>query len=402
MTAHIRQELKGSGVARVIVVLKTALPPDATPDPEPVLRLFVASEYSQVSALAAAGRGRRVGPTGLFFPRLGVCLGTADAAALSRIRRTPGVARILGAPPLSLIRPKRVAAAALTRATTWGLDLLGVPGLWDQGLDGTGVSVGHLDTGVDGKHPTLRRALAAFAEFDDFGRQVRPVPRPHDTDDHGTHTAGTIAGRPVQGKSIGVAPKAMLCSAIVIEGGDVVARVLGGMDWAIGQGIRMLSMSLGFRGWWDDFLPLTRILRAQGILPAFAVGNEGPGTSRSPGNYAEALSIGAVDKQRRVAAFSSSDRFRRRRDPGVPDLLAPGVGVISARPGGGYQAMDGTSMATPHIAGLAALLWQARPQATVAQVERAILRSCTLPPGAAPARYGRGIPHGPRALELLR
>lgn len=261
--------------------------------------------------------------------------------------------------------------------------------------------MGHLDTGVDGKHPALRRALAAFAEFDDFGRRVRPIPRPHDTDDHGTHTAGTIAGRPVQGRSIGMAPKALLCSAIVIEGGDVVARVLGGMDWAIGQGVKILSMSLGFRGWWDDFLPLTRILRARGILPVFAVGNEGPGTSRSPGNYSEALSVGAVDPNRRVASFSSSDRFRRLRDPVVPDLLAPGVDVVSAKPRGGYQAMDGTSMATPHVAGLAALLWQARPAASVARLEQAILRSCVLPPGASPARYGKGIPHGPTAMQFL-
>lgn len=401
MSAHIQQELKGSGVARVIVVLRTGAGTVAKPDPEPILRHFVASEYSQVSALAVAGRGRRAAPTGLFFPNLGVCLGTVDRPALGRIRESPGVARVLGAPPLSMIRPKRIAAAALTRRTTWGLDLLGIPQLWDQGLDGSGMKVGHLDTGVDEKHPALRGALAAFAEFDDFGRQVRPVPRPHDTDEHGTHTAGTIAGRPVQGKSIGIAPKALLCSAIVIEGGDVVARVLGGMDWVIGQGAKILSMSLGFRGWWDDFLPLTRILRARGILPVFAVGNEGPGTSRSPGNYPEALSVGAADRNRGVASFSSSDRFRRRRDPIVPDLLAPGVDVISAKPGGGYQAMDGTSMATPHVAGLAALLWQAKPGASVPQVERAILRSCALPPGVSPARYGKGIPQGIKALQLL-
>ncbi len=400
MSSHIQEELKGSGVARVIVVLKTG-ERSGPSDPDPILRHFVASEYSQVSAMAAASRGRRAAPTGLFFPNLGVCLGTVDRPALSRLRQTRGVGRVLGAPPLSMIRPRRIAAATLTRRTTWGLDLLGAPQLWAQGLEGSGIKVGHLDTGVDGKHPALRRALAAFAEFDDFGRQVQPTPSPHDTDEHGTHTAGTIAGRPVQGKSVGVAPKAQLCSAIVIEGGDVVARVLGGMDWAIGQGVKILSMSLGFRGWWDDFLPLTRILRARGILPVFAVGNEGPGTSRSPGNYAEALSVGAVDRNRRVATFSSSDRFRRQRDSIVPDLLAPGVDVVSARPRGGYQTMDGTSMATPHVAGLAALLWQAKPNATVARVEQAIFRSCAVPPGGSATRYGRGIPDGPRALQFL-
>src|SRR5205814_7481129 len=102
-----------------------------------------------------------------------------------------------------------------------------------------------------------------------------------------------------------------------------------------------------------------------GVLPVFAIGNEGPGTSRSPGNYTETLSVGAVDRHMRVPAFSSSIHFNRDLDPDQPDLVAPGVGVISARPGGGYMAMDGTSMATPHVTGVAALLWEAKPEATV-------------------------------------
>jgi subtilisin family serine protease len=179
----------------------------------------------------------------------------------------------------------------------------------------------------------------------------------------------------VNGRHIGVAPEAKLASATVIEGGNVIARVLGGMEWSIGKGIKILNMSLGFRGWVNHFLPLTRIIRRRGILPVFAVGNEGPGTSRSPGNYWQALSVGAHDNQNEVAWFSSSQTFLRLRDPIVPDLIAPGVDIISAKPGGGYQKMPGTSMATPHIAGLAALLWQAKPTATVNQIENAIFKS---------------------------
>ena len=70
-----------------------------------------------------------------------------------------------------------------------------------------------------------------------------------------------------------------------------MARVLGGMDWAVAKGIKILSMSLGFRGWWQHFFPLTKLLRARSVLPIFAAGNEGPGTSRSPGNYWQACSI---------------------------------------------------------------------------------------------------------------
>jgi subtilisin family serine protease len=188
---------------------------------------------------------------------------------------------------------------------------------------------------------------------------------------------------------------------MVIEGGDVVARVMAGMDWIVGSGARILNMSLGIRGMLDDFLALTVLLREKGVLPVFAVGNEGPGTSRSPGNYAEALSVGAHDRRRAVADFSSSQRFPRGVDPIVPDLVAPGVDIPSARPGGGYQLMSGTSMATPHVAGLAALLFQAKPTATIDEVEQAILGSCTLHGHMDRARAGRGRPDAVRALALL-
>jgi subtilisin family serine protease len=199
-----------------------------------------------------------------------------------------------------------------------------VPALWRQGLSGEGILVGHLDTGVDGEHPALVEAIEFFAEFDDFGREVTPAPAPFDTDEHGTHTAGTIAGRPVSDRRVGVAPGAKLASAVVIEGGDAVARVLGGMDWAVGHNVRILSMSLGFRGFWEDFLPLTQLLRARNVLPVFAVGNEGPGTSLSPGNYSEALSVGAHDRQGQVADFSSSQRFIRTNDALVPHRISRG------------------------------------------------------------------------------
>jgi len=192
----------------------------------------------------------------------------------------------------------------------------------------------------------------------------------------------------------------MLASAIVIEGGNVIARILGGMDWSISQNVRVLSMSLGLRGFVNDFVAVTQILRAKNILPVFAVGNEGPGTSRSPGNYAECTSIGAHDENGAIANFSSSQKFLRPADPLVPDIVGPGVEVISAKPGGGFQSLSGTSMATPHIAGLAALLFEAKPSATAAEVEKALFGSARL--GSIPkSRGNRGMPDGALAFQLL-
>jgi subtilisin family serine protease len=412
MTRLLTQDLRASGAAPCIVVLGDR----ARRNPRAAARRleghFVASELTQTAALArvafahaAAGEAADSVPDQpvRVFENLGVMYGTVDRQGAAALRAAGEVASLTGSPQLSLIRPTRVAPARLRRKVTWGMEALGIPGLWDEGLTGEGVLVGHLDTGADGGHPALKRAIAAFAELDGFGRLVEPAPKPYDTDDHGTHTAATIAGRAVRGMAVGVAPEARLASAIVIEGGETVARVLGGLDWAVGQGVRIISMSLGLRGWWEDFVPIVRLLRERNVLPVFAVGNEGPGTSRSPGNYPDALSVGATSEDGTVWWKSSSQRFARRRDPLVPDIAAPGVGVISARPGGrGFHEMDGTSMATPHVAGLAALLLQAKPTATAAALQRAIYSSCRPAPGPDAARGNRGIPNGPRALRALR
>jgi subtilisin family serine protease len=321
---------------------------------------------------------------------------------LANLHASADVSAICGTPQISLIRPEAVAAAAAPSDVTWGIRHLGIPALWKQGLTGKNVTVAHLDTGVDATHPTLKSAVQKFAEFElSLGQRITPDPAPRDSGDHGTHTAGTIAGRPIKGKHIGVAHGAVLHSGLVIEGGNVVARVLGGLDWAIGNGVRIISMSLGFRGWWEDFIPIFQIIRSHGILPVIAVGNEGPGTSRSPGNYPTALSVGAEDETPVVASFSSSQTFARTDDALVPDLVAPGVDVISAAPNKQYQSMSGSSMATPHVAGLAALLWEAKPSATAAEIEKAISDSCRLIGGLTSDRANRGEPDAGNAFTRL-
>jgi subtilisin family serine protease len=162
----------------------------------------------------------------------------------------------------------------------------------------------------------------------------------------------------------------------------------------------VLSLSVGLRGFHLEFVGLVDALRDNGVLPIVAVGNEGPGTSRSPGNYPKVVSVGYVSEAHGVGRLSSSQRFQRRSQPLVPDVVAPGEDVVSARPGGGWRTLSGSSMAVPHVAGLAALLLEAHPTATVAQLERAILESAQL--GAMDQeRVNRGEVMGPRALTTL-
>lgn len=426
MSNAINSELEASGVAQVMVFMKQADTSAATrattagtrtsanalkkhfTQPRTAANSQIArsarrDNTDRISAGAATMDAPRLSVTqtgAIYFPHLGILLGTATKESIAALRKEPGVRKVTGAPQIGLIKPRRTESAALDTGITWGIEALGAKELWDQGLTGKGVLVGHLDTGADGQHPALKNAIKNFAEFDALGRQITPPPAAYDSGDHGTHTAATIAGRPIGGRYMGVAYEADLASAMVIENGNVIARILGGMDWAVEQQVRVLSMSLGLRGWHKDFLELTDLLRNNGILPVYASGNEGEGFSRSPGNYPNALSVGASDADGHVADFSSSQLFDRE-DPLIPDLVGPGVNVISAKPGGGWASMDGTSMATPHIAGLAALLFQAKPQATVDQVEQAIFASCQLTSGMTKDRANRGLPNAAKALAHL-
>jgi subtilisin len=404
----VQSTLNAVGVVQVIVTLREVPPGNgaamaaAKPDLGKVTKHFRRSEDSPSGAVALAA-GRRSPPSPVkIYRNLGLMLGTVDKKGYQGLKKEPSVKAVNEAPQMSLIKPVAATVATAVKGPTWGIKRLQVDKLWAQGFIGTGVLIGHLDTGVDGKHPAFKGgAIAKFAEFDDLGELV-PGAKAHDSDEHGTHTAGTIAGRPVKGSRFGVAPGAQLASAMVIEGGDIIARILGGMDWIIGEGARILSMSLGLRGFHAEFLPLMQAIRNRGILPVMAVGNEGPGTSRSPGNYDIVLSVGASDDQDEVADFSSSQTFIRPDDPLVPDLVGPGVDTLSSLPGGKFGEFSGTSMATPHIAGLAALLWQAKPGATVDEIEAAIFGSCTRPATMPEARANRGIPDAVEALAILQ
>lgn len=414
MSVYAKQQLKAFGETQVIVILKQT-GPGSDESIQKLEKHFCFGQLHRaakraVASRKAAGRSRPMkyakyaktpASPMMYFRNLGVAYGTVDRKGWDGLRTEKSVvASLSGAPPIRPIRPLGGEPATDAAKVSWGIGALGIPSLWKQGLTGKGIRIAHLDTGVDGAHPAFLGAVAEFAEFDPLG-QLISHPQAFDSGNHGTHTAGVIAGRNVNGRSIGLAPEAELVCGIVIEGGDSVARVLAGVDWALDKQVRILNLSLGFPGFWAEFVPLLKIVRSKGLLPVFAVGNEGPGTSRSPGNYPQALSVGAVDRKGLVSHDSSSQKFDRPDDPIVPDVVGPGVDIISADVGGGFRSDNGTSTAAPHISGLATLLWQAKPAATVDEIENAILASCRRPAADPVDRVNRGIPDGPRALDSL-
>lgn len=276
-------------------------------------------------------------------------------------------------------------------AAAWGLRTIGGLSSWGAyGCRGAGVTIGLLDTGVDADHPDLRGKVDKWAEFDARGRQVSGS-RPHDSDAHGTHCAGTLVGGNASGRWIGVAPEAKLAAAMVLNGahGGTDAQVLAGIEWAIDQKVDVISMSLGGMTLGPE-VPSTyssAILTALrlGIPVVTAVGNEGSQTSGSPANDLFAFAVGATDDRDRVAGFSGgrtqvirdSEYFPPNALPLVyskPEVTAPGVAVFSCVPGGGWDRYNGTSMATPHVAGAIALLLSATDiRRKVADQNRAFL-----------------------------
>lgn len=399
------------GYAKVLVSLKPAATAAASSSAltEALSEFFSCEDGGQASSLRGASRqGADVtsstaqpAPTVKVYPLLGLAIGTVAKFDVERLRADNRVNKIEIAPELSLIRPVAATAAKRPTTTTWGIERLNVPAAWAAGFTGAGVIVGHLDTGFDASHPALNGALHSFAEFDRTGEIIPGAP-PRDSDEHGTHTAGTIAGRPTGRGRIGVAPGCTVASAMVIEGGDVINRILGGLEWIVSQGATVLSMSLGLRGYTPAFQSVINALLANDVLPVIAVGNEYANSSRSPGNYANVLSVGAMGADERVADFSGSQRFSRVLDPLVPDLVAPGVAVLSCVPGQKYAELDGSSMATPHIAGLAAILRQAAPTASATDVAAVIQASCVRPGSMSEDRANRGVPDVMKALAGLK
>jgi subtilisin family serine protease len=303
------------------------------------------------------------------------------AIEINRQLRLPPVVEVLNIP--EEVRERR--------GTSYGLDSIRALATWGaHGARGRGVRVGILDTGVDAAHPDLADRVVAWAEFDADGREV--TSDPHDADRHGTHVAGTIAGGNTSGQWIGVAPESELCCAKVLGAdGGTDKQILAGLRWAIEQQVDVISMSLGGLTLGPE-MPSTyteAIVAAlqQGIPVVVAIGNEGSQTAGSPGNDIFALAVGATDYQDRPAGFSGgrthvvfeSDFIRANLLPlpySKPDVSAPGVAIVSSVPGGGWAALNGTSMATPHVAGAIALLLSAtRIREDTAKEERAFLIS---------------------------
>jgi subtilisin family serine protease len=285
---------------------------------------------------------------------------------------------------------------------------IGAPAAWEAGLTGEGTTVAVLDTGVDQTHPDLADRETAERNFTDAPDNVDRV-------GHGTHVASIVAGTGAKsdGRFRGVASGTRILDGKILDdnGWGLESSIVAGMEWAAEQGADVVNMSLG-GGDTEGIDPLEEAVDTlsaeHGTLFVIAAGNSGPdaGSVGSPGSADAALTVGAVDRDDQLADFSS--RGPRIGDGGIkPDITAPGVEIVAALHSegtigepvvDGYTPLSGTSMATPHVSGTAALLAQRHPDWTGARLKAALTASARPNPALTPFEQGSGRVDVPAAL----
>lgn len=303
-------------------------------------------------------------------------------AAAASIAAEPEVQAVAPAMRTRLIRP--VAAEGAQRTEVWGIDAIGAR---NSLYSGRGTTIAILDTGIDATHPAFAGLQIEQRDFSGDGDG--------DRQGHGTHCAGTILGRDVNGLRIGVAPgveRAVIGKVLNDQGGGDSEMIVQGIEWALSRKADIISMSLGFdfpgmvRDWTDDNWPLElatsnaleafrvnlrvfdavmNLTKAKGglgggALVVAASGNESQRDQHPKWRIAASLPSAADDVISVAAVGREGDRLGVAKFSNSMALVSgPGVEIISAKAGGGLEALSGTSMACPHVAGVAALWWEA-------------------------------------------
>lgn len=272
------------------------------------------------------------------------------AAAVDALVVEAGVAYVEPDVPVSL--PPRVVekgkgspapAPAPAQSLPWGIGRVGAPTAWSR-TRGNGIVVAVVDTGIEASHPDLSGRVVLGPNFNNS--------RKNSVDDngHGTHVAGTIGASDNTIGVVGVAPACTLMAVKVLDrsGAGWMSDVAAGIDWAAANGAGVINLSLGSSADAQAMRDSVAAATAAGVILCAAAGNEGSETPSYPAAYDGAISVAATDSADQPAYFSSFGS--------TVDLAGPGVAVVSTYKGGGYAQLSGTSMATPHAAGTAALV----------------------------------------------
>lgn len=324
-----------------------------------------------------AGLGGEIIHSYRIVPALAVRLPDAAAAALA------------GNPRVTYVETDKI-AYAIGETLPWGVDRIDADVVHSGGNSGSGIKVAIIDTGIDLDHPDL--TVAGGATF------VEGTTSPDDDEGHGTHVAGTVAALAGNGIGvIGVAPAASLYAVKVLDssGSGYYSDIVAGIDWSVSNGMQVINMSLGGSSDDSTLRAACDNAYAAGVVVVAAAGNSGNPAGKGdnvgyPAKYESVIAVAATDSGDRRASFSSTG-------PAV-ELAAPGVDILSTYYGGQYATASGTSMASPHVAGVATLVLYANPGFTNVEV-RSAMTSTAIDLGAAgrDTLYGYGLVYAPDA-----
>jgi subtilisin family serine protease len=258
----------------------------------------------------------------------------------------------------------------------WGVKRVNAAAAWDY-TAGEGVKVAIVDTGMDYTHPELA------PNYKGGYNVVLGTNDPMDDQGHGTHVSGTIGAVKNLDGVVGVAPKVDLYAVKVLDknGSGQYSWIVSGIEWAIEHNMDVINMSLGGGSGTQALAQVMTAAKKAGVTVVCAAGNDS-GPVNYPAKYPEAIAVSASNSSDALAYFSS-------RGPEIA-VIAPGMSIYSTRKGGGYTSMSGTSMACPHVAGLAALAVGAGAK-NPDQVRKALQSAASLLPTLKPTDQGAGM-----------
>jgi subtilisin family serine protease len=353
---------------------------------------------AELNAAASRGLARDIKP----LWAANVVAAKVQASLVSRLAGFPGVERI-----------NLDAEYPVTCGLAWGVEKIGADRTWNElSVNGAGVVVAVTDTGVDYEHTDLAQRdwvnedeipnnnidddnNGFIDDYHGWNTYANTNETRGGSGGHGSHCAGTVCGDGTAGTQTGVAPGALVMPVQVLSnsGSGSESTVWAGMQYAFDNGADVNSMSLGWQQTWNPdrakWRQLCETLIAGGMVYSIAAGNErtygnlpAPINIRTPGDVPAVITVGATTQSDVYASFSSYGPVTWSTvppwndypyPPGLtkPDVCAPGYQITSVRGiTGGYSVMSGTSMATPHVAGFAALILQVDPNLTNAEVRK--------------------------------
>jgi len=381
---------KASGERRTVIVsFKNKEKRSRADDKQEILRTAIATDFRFLTASDISRDGRAVA-SGEDLETIGydvnrydapILMARLTAAEIKALKKDKDVTRVEEDGVMYAVGLQREDAPdVLAQTIPAGISQVKAPEAWPSS-QGEGIKVFICDTGIDSDHPDLIANLRTGKSF---------VTNENTTEDfhgHGTHCAGTVAAALNDQGVVGVAPYAYLYPVKVLSasGSGNWSWLIAALDWIMDKkGARIASMSLGGSGAPVALKDVCQAAYNDGVLLVAAAGNSGPGnnTVGFPGKYPEVMAVSAVDSSDTIANFSS-------RGPEV-EVCAPGVNVLSTTRGGGYGRMSGTSMACPHVSGVAALTWGSHRGANNKQI-RWLLRTHAEKVGDQdPEKYGIG------------